>query len=92
MREVALHHGERLVEVGFDAPRELDDERLGLVERAFQVAALLAQELDVLREARAFGLGQRVDRTDAVAAALEPLEAVAQRGRLVVVLRAPRRS
>ena len=85
MGEVVLHHRERLVEVDLDALGELDDQRLGLVERALEVAALLAQELDVLREAGAFGLGQWVHRTDAVAAALEPFEPAPQRGRVVVV-------
>ncbi len=86
MREVALHDRERLVEVGFDAPRQLGDERLGLVERTLEVATLLAQELDVLRQTGALGLGQRVHRADPVAAPLEALEAGAQRGRLVVAL------
>ena len=87
MGEVALHDREGLVEVGLDAQGELGDERLGLVERALEVAALLAQELDVLRQAGAFGLGQGVDRTDAVAAPFEALETIPQRRCLVVAPR-----
>ena len=85
MREVALHDGERLVEVDLDALRELGDQRLGLVERVLEVLALLAQELDVLRKARAFGFGKRIDWADAVTTTLEPLQASAQRGRVGVV-------
>ena len=85
MAELLLHGGERLGELGVHLRRELLDERLEVVDRLLEVAALLAQEGGALAELGALRLGQRIDRADALAAALEALELLARAPRLGLV-------
>ena len=79
MAELPLHGLEGGRELSVDLRRELLDERLEVVDGLLEVAPLFAQEGGALRKLRALRLGERVDRPDALAAARESLDALAER-------------
>ena len=85
MRELLLHRGERLGELGVDCAVSSLMSDSQVVDGLLQVAPLLAQEGRALAELGALGLGERVDGPDTLAPALEPLDALAQRRRLGLV-------
>ena len=81
--EVALHLGVRLVEALGDRGGEVADQPAQLAQRPLEVGDLLAGLVVAAPRLLVLLLGERVDRAELLAAALEPLDLVRERGLLV---------
>src|SRR5207342_2094240 len=78
---------EGLLESALDLPVDVADQRLELAHAPLGVLALRLQPLDVLAGLLVLALGERVDRADLRAAAVEALEAAVDVGALLVAER-----
>ncbi len=85
--EVLRGRLEGLLEGALDLTVDVADQRLQLAHAALGVLALGLQRLDVVARLLVLLLGQRVDRADLGAAALQPLQPAVDFGALLVAQR-----
>ncbi len=85
--EVLRRRLEGLLEGALDLAVDVADQRLQLVHAALGVLALGLQRLDVLAGLLVLLLGERVDRPDLGAAALQPLQPAIDVGPLLLAQR-----
>ncbi len=90
MLEVPRGGLERLLEALADLAVGVGDQLVQLAQRGLEIVALALELLDVRERLLVFGLGERVDRAELLAAAAQPLEPAASAPR-APPRRAPRR-